>query len=335
LLLSGPMHSVLPQIRAKALSLQGEIDSWLARSIGNELAAEGLSVVQEIGNRHGEAYAQYVLGLSVLQHEQLSLARSHLAKSLTLYQEFDDKLGQAHVLSAFGRIGSVLLQSERAQLEEGLALFRELGDLYGVHECLIRLGQLAIRQGEFETARDWLEEGMELGWSLATRGIVYDIIQLGDLAFWQGSYGKARAYYDESLALAQETGEIWSNSWILVRLGYVSLRQGHLEQARTLFDKSQLLFVEEDLKIGVAFALEGLASLSVVDGQSVCAAQVFAWADMVRETVGNFRPPIEQAAVDHDLATIRLQISDTAFADAQARGRAMAMDMAVACALGR
>jgi tetratricopeptide (TPR) repeat protein len=304
LLLSGPMPSVLPQIRAKALSLQGEIDSWLARSIGYELAAEGLSVVQEIGDRHGEAYAQYVMGLSVLQHEQLSLARSHLAKSLILYQEFDDKLGQAHVLSAFGRIGSVLQQSERAQLEEGLALFRELGDLYGVHECLIRLGQLAIRQGEFETARGCLEEGMELGWSLATRGIVYDIIQLGDLAFWQGSYEKARAYYDESLALAQETGEIWSNSWILVRLGYVSLRQGHLEQARTLFDKSQKLFVEEDLKIGVAFALEGLASLSVVDGQPVRAAQVFAWADMVREIVGNFRPPIEQAAVDHDLATI-------------------------------
>jgi tetratricopeptide (TPR) repeat protein len=223
---------------------------------------------------------------------------------------------------------------EEHNLKRGLALFRELGDLYGVRECLIRLGQLAIRQGEFETARDWLEEGMALGWSLATRGIMYDIIQLGDLAFWQGSYEKARAYYDESLALAQETGEIWGNSWILVRLGYVPLRQGRPEQARALFDKSQKLFVAEDLKIGVAFTLEGLASLSV-DGQPERAAEVFAWADVVRETVGNFRPPIEQAAVDHDLATIRLQISDTAFADAQARGRAVAMDMAIACALGR
>ncbi|HEX6758300.1 MAG TPA: tetratricopeptide repeat protein [Propionibacteriaceae bacterium] len=336
LLLSGPMPSVLPQIRAKALSLQGEIDSWLAKSIGYELAAEGLSVVQEIGDRHGEAYAQYVMGLSVLQHEQLSLARSHLSKSLILYQEFDDKLGLAHVLSAFGQVDDKdYLRSGRAQLEEGLALFRELGDLYGVRQCLIRLGQLAIRQGEFETARDWLEEGMALGWSLATRGIVHDIIQLGDLAFWQGSYEKARAYYDESLALAQETGEIWANSWILVRLGYVSLRQGHPEQARALFDKCQKLFVEEDLKIGVAFTLEGLASLSVVDGRPDRAAEVFAWADVVRETVGNFRPPIEQAAVDRYLATIRSQISDTAFADAQARGRAMAMDMAIARALGR
>jgi tetratricopeptide (TPR) repeat protein len=336
LLLSGPMPSVLPQIRAKALSLQGEIDSWLARSIGYELAAEGLSVVQEIGDRHGEAYAQYVMGLSVLQYERLSLARSHLSKSLLLYQEFDDKLGIAHVLSAFGQVDDEdYLRSGRAQLEEGLALFRELGDLYGVRQCLIRLGQLAIRQGELETARDWLEEGMELGWSLATRGIMHDIIQPGDLAFWQGSYEKARAYYDESLALAQETGEIWGNSWILVRLGYVSLRQAHLEQARALFDKSQKLFVEEDLKLGVAFTLEGLASLSVVDGQPERAAEVFAWADVVRETVGNSRPPIEQAAVNRDLATIRLQISDTAFADAQARGRAMAMDMAIARALGR
>lgn len=84
--------------------LQGEIDSWLARSIGYELAAEGLALVQEIGDRHGEAYAQYVMGLSDLQHERLSLARFHLSNSLILYQEFDDKLGQAHVLSAFGQV---------------------------------------------------------------------------------------------------------------------------------------------------------------------------------------------------------------------------------------
>ena len=276
------------------------------------------------------------MGLSVLQHEQLSRARSHLSKSLAVYREFDDKLGLAHVLSALGQIDDEnYLRSGRKQLEEGLALFRELGDLYGTRECLVRLGQLAIRQAEFDTARGWLEEGMALGWSLATRGIVYDIIQLGDLAFWQGSYGEARAHYEESLALAQETGEIWSNSWVLVRLGYVSLRQGHPEQARAFFDKSQKLFVEEDLKIGVAFTLEGLASLAVMEGQPERGAQVFAWADTVRETVGNLRPPVEQAAMDRDLAAIRSQISDAAFAAAQAEGRAMAMDIAIARAFRR
>ena len=183
----GPDASVLPQIRAKALSLQGEIDSWLARSIGYELAAEGLSVVQEIGDRHGEAYAQYVMGLSVLQDEQLSLARSHLSKSLILYQEYDDKLGLAHVLSAFGQVDDKdYLRSGRAQLEEGLALFRELGDLYGVRECLIRLGQLAIRQGEFETAREWLEEGWHWGGHSQREGLC---MISSNLATWR--FGKA------------------------------------------------------------------------------------------------------------------------------------------------
>ena len=185
LLLSGSAASILPQIRAKALSLQGEIELWLeAKSIGYELAAEGLSVVQQIGDRHGEAYAQYVMGLKAFQHEQLSLARSHLSKSLILYREFDDKRGLAHVLSALGHVDdNDYLRSGRAQLEEGLALFRELGDLYGMRECLIRLGQLATRQGEYETARDRLEEGMALGRSLATRGIVNGIIQLGTWRF--------------------------------------------------------------------------------------------------------------------------------------------------------
>ena len=135
--------------------------------------------------------------------------------------------------------------------------------------------------------------------------------------------------------MAQDTGEIWGNSWVIVRLGYVSLRQGNPEQARAFFDRSQKLFLEKGLKIGIAFTLEGLASLAVLEGQPECAAQVFAWADMVRETVGNFRPTIEQAAIDRDLATIRSQISDAAFAAAQAEGRAMAMDVAIARAFGR
>jgi hypothetical protein len=123
--------------------LQGEIDSWLARSIGYELAAEGLALVQEIGDRHGEAYAQYVMGLSDLQHEQLSLARFHLSNSLILYQEFDDKLGQAHVLSAFGQVDDKdYLRSGRAQLEEGLALFR----LFGLRHGSVEFCMVAVRR---------------------------------------------------------------------------------------------------------------------------------------------------------------------------------------------
>ena len=231
LLLAEPAASVSPRIRARAMSLHGEIKSWLARSIGYALAEEGLSLVREIGDRRGEAYGQYVMGLSAFQQERLGLARDHLSRGLALYREYDDRLGTAHSLAALGQVDDVdYLRSGRAQLEEGLALFRALGDLYGIRECLIRLGQLAIREGDYEAAHGWLEEGSALGWSLTSQGIVYDIIQLGDLAFWKGSYEIAREYYEQSLALAQETGEIWGKSWILARLGYASLRQGKTDR---------------------------------------------------------------------------------------------------------
>jgi len=63
------------------------------------------------------------------------------------------------------------------------------------------------------------------------------------------------------------------------------------------------------------------------------ALRLFAWADAMREVVGDVRPLVEQADVDRDLATIRAQLDETAIAAARAEGRAMSLDQAIAYAL--
>ena len=121
--------------------------------------------------------------------------------------------------------------------------------------------------------------------------------------------------------------------WLLAHLGYVALRQDNQARARSLFIEIQQGFKESQSKIGVIYALEGLASLAVLQNQHGSAARLFAWANATRIAIGDVRPPVEQADVDRDLVTIYAQLDEASFAAAQAAGRAMTMDEAITYAL--
>jgi low affinity Fe/Cu permease len=53
----------------------------------------------------------------------------------------------------------------------------------------------------------------------------------------------------------------------------------------------------------------------------------------MRKTIGEARPVNEQADVDRDLAAIRAKLDEAAFQVAQAAGRAMTIDEAIAFTL--
>jgi len=63
------------------------------------------------------------------------------------------------------------------------------------------------------------------------------------------------------------------------------------------------------------------------------ALRLFAWADATREVIDHTRPPVEQAEVDRELATIRAQLDETAIAAAWASGQALTLEQAIEEAL--
>ena len=83
------------------------------------------------------------------------------------------------------------------------------------------------------------------------------------------------------------------------------------------------------MTITLVFAVEGLASLNVNQEQPERAARLFAWADVMREKIGDHRPPVEQASVDRDLAVIRSQLDDAAFKQAYRTGQAMTTEQVI------
>ena len=120
--------------------------------------------------------------------------------------------------------------------------------------------------------------------------------------------------------------------WSTVNLGYVYLREGEEECAQDTFAEVQQRFREMGSKIGVVYALEGLASLAVRQHECERAVRLYAWADAARAAIGDQRPFVEQTEVDRDYAAIRAQLSDEIISTATAAGRAMTMEQAVAYA---
>lgn len=84
---------------------------------------------------------------------------------------------------------------------------------------------------------------------------------------------------------------------------------------------------------GAVFALEGLACLAVAQKQLQKAARLFAWADVTRAEILDFRPFSQQAEVDQEIAVIIAGIGEEAFAAASLEGKMMTMAQAVAQAL--
>jgi hypothetical protein len=124
-----------------------------------------------------------------------------------------------------------------------------------------------------------------------------------------------------------------NSSWSRVDIAYVVLRQGDYQQAKEMFGFCLQQFQKANNIIGLIYAIEGLASMSVNQGQAERAVRLFAWADAMREEIGDHRPPVEQASVERDLAVIHSKLNDSDFAKLSTEGQAMTVEEAVALAL--
>ena len=321
-----------PLLRARTLGVQASDLRFLGElSQARSCAETSLALCRELGDRRGEAFNLDTL--ANLQKDVFSI-RTLLNQSLALYRALDDKAGQAIILSEL--IEGYESSSEEARnfTEESLALYRELGDPINISAQLVGLAGLLIQNEEYARAQELVEEALPLQQKL---GLDYDIsfslTVLGRLAFWQGDWQQARTYFEQSIALNAKTGILFQGYWARLLLAFVLLRQGETALARQeLVDcLSQSRNVER--MVGKVFAIEGLSSLAVMESRPERAAALFAWSDSMRQKVGEPRPPNEQADVDRDLAAIRLQLDQATFQAAQAAGRAMTLDEAIALAL--
>src|SRR5262249_41243187 len=110
-----------------------------------------------------ELFSTLTFLIVTLQFEgDIAALEAVLGECLTLSARLEDARSRAMLLFNLGRRA---LQQQgnyleaRTQLEQSLALFRTLGDVWYITQAVIDLGLVALFQEDYRVAQAWYEEG--------------------------------------------------------------------------------------------------------------------------------------------------------------------------------
>jgi predicted ATPase/DNA-binding CsgD family transcriptional regulator len=271
----------------------------LENTMGNLTAArmhtqEALALDREVGDKGGVAWSLNNLADFASYQGEYARAQALIEESLTMHRELGNKRG---IASSLQHLAQVLFLSQgdpvlaHSRLQEGHALFRELGDKGNMTHCLSLSGRLALSQGDTTAGRSLLEE---------------------------------------SLRLSREIGSQWSIAESLAGLAQVEASQGELAAARMLYEQSLTIARERNYKDLLLSCMEGLADVVGVQGEPAWTARLWGAAEVLREDMGTPLPPVYCAEYERAVAATRTQLGEKAFAAAWAEGRTMTPEQALA-----
>jgi non-specific serine/threonine protein kinase len=222
-------------------------------------------------------------------------------------------------------------------IEECLALFRRLGDKYGIAEALGTAGLIALSQERYEEGFAHLEESAELFLELGRKraaGAILGFAATAPLA--QGDLTHARRLAERALSLTREPGGAKDVVCVALHpLAAVASSEGDHERAAQLLEESLMLSVEIGDESNVAYCLEGLAAVAASQDEVERAARLWGAAEALLQAneVMAYPHASERSLYRRQAADARSRLETEAWKKAWAQGRAMTLEQAVEYAL--
>jgi predicted ATPase/DNA-binding CsgD family transcriptional regulator len=200
-----------PAVRAKALRGLGYI-LFFQRDYARAIDAleEAIALYKELGDPSGTAYALANLGYAVVHGAHRERVAAFVKDGETLMQEGDLEVHPRaflRIILAHAAMEEDDLDWAVAQLEEGLVLFRELGDLRNTSMSLFLLGMIELKRGDLDRGAPLLEEGALIARELRGRlGGAYYGLGLGKVAALRGRHVRAARLWGAAEALREQMG---------------------------------------------------------------------------------------------------------------------------------
>jgi tetratricopeptide (TPR) repeat protein len=199
------------------------------------------------------------------------------------------------------------------------------------------LGLLALSGEDFERAVSYLEKALPLlQRSEELTQISTTHVWLGSALLAQNDQERAVSMFEEGLALARRMGDRTAAYIALYNLAQVSLARGDCEGAAAIFEEGIALSEQIRDQANLAFFLEGLAVVAGKREEAERSARLSGAAEGLLAAVGasvyNYYQP-DRSLYEHTISDIRSRLGEAAFEAAQAEGRLMTFEQAVAYAL--
>ncbi len=225
-------------------------------------------------------------------------------------------------------------ETGRLRAEEGLALHRTLGDVWGAAHSGFLLSHAVADAGDPAAAQQLFTESLrrfrELGDDhyalLAAFNLAVIIEELGD-------HEPAQALHEENLRRARTQSDQRMVAFSLDRLASFALGEGRVADALSMLKES--LCIRRDLgnRVGIAENLSRFAATLNMMGQTTTATRLVSSSKALREQIGSPGVPWLAKITEETLTSIRMQLDDAVFAEAWDQGQALTLEEAIALAL--
>ncbi len=195
---------------------------------------------QALEKKPNMADALHGLGIIYLNRGQFDKAETYFKKSLKIYPSNMD---------AYNFLGIIYTEKGNYQLAKEQLLIAANSDLYRTPEnAYANLGMLEIRYKNFDSARRYIERGMEKNNQFAPLLNAYGIVLEEE-----GKYTEAVFYYERALSLLSKDDVSY-----LINLGRVYSKIGQREKALDLLEKALSMAKSEALRQQVREMIKNL-----------------------------------------------------------------------------
>ncbi|WP_188192165.1 AfsR/SARP family transcriptional regulator [Nonomuraea sp. SYSU D8015] len=247
------------------------------RSAADWLRAERVNLLMCVHYSAEQGFLRHVVQLSqvVATHLERSAhwedaARIHdLARRAC--QEMDDEVGKARVeleLSLVrSRTGHYAVAFEHAN--NGLGVFRALGDRRGEAETMDHLARVCWLSGRNREALGYAERALALFRAAGDpHGEGNALLHSGIALSYLGRAEEAVAAFESSLKIANGTGDVATKAMILNNLGELHFNRGDYHNALRLFRDALTILRETGWRQNEAVALNNIANCLQREGRS-------------------------------------------------------------------
>jgi predicted ATPase len=177
------------QTRARALYSLGYLEALHGNSsVAPDFLKEAIAIATEAGDEGTVASCFRSLAVAAIRRKDNIAARSFVTQALEICRRVDDQEGIAFAFNSLGDIAQSEEDLERAEANylESVSSFRRVGSK-GTAVPLRKLGLLAVRHGDYASARTFIRESLNVNIELGDkRGIACCLVAAAGLRVARG-----------------------------------------------------------------------------------------------------------------------------------------------------
>ena len=233
-------------------SPQWFVHRWTASVLERQEGSAAETTKKNNADRHRRAALYWMWHyLTTTQNQETDVddlmeCYAHFGEAGDVEQSDDAAQGAAGILNLIGRWDDERILANRQLRDTRLDKARQAVWRH-------RLGMLAQRRGDYDTARKLYEQSLRIKEELGDRaGIATTHHQLGVLAHDRGDYDTARKLYEQSLRIKEELGDRAGIAATHHQLGVLAHDRGDYDTARTQYQRALAIFEEVGNRVNIA-----------------------------------------------------------------------------------